>query len=175
MQDPLCALGWAETFAPDTCLRTLVRSESSPSTSARWRTMLLMRSPSKTRSVSPSSLSKVRPRFGRELGEWGYWPPVGLLGDYWPPLSRCPTESPVFKTTFYSVLRYGRLTNDVVIVSGEQWRDSAIHVHVSILPQTPLPSRLPHNVEQSSVDYPVCSCWLFILNIAVWTCPFSNP
>jgi len=28
-----------------------------------------------------------------------------------------------------------------VIVSGEQQKDSAIHIHVSILPQTPLPSR----------------------------------
>ena len=29
-----------------------------------------------------------------------------------------------------------------MVVSGEQWRDSAIYTHVSILPQTPLPSRL---------------------------------
>ena len=29
----------------------------------------------------------------------------------------------------------------MLVVSGEQWRDSAIHMHVSILPQTPLPSR----------------------------------
>ena len=41
--------------------------------------------------------------------------------------------------------------NNVVIVSGKQWRDSAIHIHVSILPQTPLPSRLTHNTEQSSM------------------------
>ena len=32
--------------------------------------------------------------------------------------------------------------NNVVIASGEQQRDSAIHTHASILPQTPLPSRL---------------------------------
>jgi len=42
--------------------------------------------------------------------------------------------------------------NCVVIVSGGQQRDSAIHSHVSILPQTPLPSRLPHNIEQSSLE-----------------------
>ena len=35
------------------------------------------------------------------------------------------------------------LINNVMIVSGEQWRDSAIHIHVSFLPQTPFPSRLP--------------------------------
>ena len=33
-------------------------------------------------------------------------------------------------------------------VSDGQQRDSATHTHVSILPHTPLPSRLPHNMEQ---------------------------
>ena len=37
--------------------------------------------------------------------------------------------------------------NNVVIVSGEQWRDSAIYIHVSILPKVPLPSRRAHNTE----------------------------
>ena len=40
-----------------------------------------------------------------------------------------------------------------MIVSGEQQRDSAIVTQVSILCQTPLPSRLPHNTEQSSLLY----------------------
>ena len=53
-----------------------------------------------------------------------------------------------------------------MIVSCEQWRDSAIHIHVSIFPQTPLPSWLPHNVEQSSMYYTVGPCWLPILNIS---------
>ena len=57
--------------------------------------------------------------------------------------------------------------NNVVLVSGEQQRDSAIHTHVSILLQTPLPSRLPQNSEQSSMCYTVGPCWLSILNIAV--------
>ena len=39
-------------------------------------------------------------------------------------------------------------------VSGGQQRDSAIHIHVSICLQTPLPFRLPHNIEQSSRCYP---------------------
>ena len=67
------------------------------------------------------------------------------------------------------------LVNNVVIVSGEQWRDSAMHIHVSILPQTPLPSRLPHNIELSSMCYSVGPCWLSILNIAVCTCPNQTP
>ena len=64
------------------------------------------------------------------------------------------------------------LTNNIVIVSGEQWRDSAIHIHVSILLQTPLPSRLPHNMEQSSMCYTVGPRQLSTLNIA---CPYQTP
>ena len=39
-----------------------------------------------------------------------------------------------FFLTFKFVLGYSRLTNNVMIISGEQRRDSAIHIHVSILP-----------------------------------------
>ena len=58
--------------------------------------------------------------------------------------------------------------NKVVIVHGEQWRDSVIYIHVSILPPTPIPSRLPHNTEQRSLCYPVDACWLSILNSSVY-------
>ena len=51
------------------------------------------------------------------------------------------------------------LINNVVIVSGEEQKGSAIHIYVSVLPQTPLPSRLPHNIEQSSMCYTINSCW----------------
>ena len=51
------------------------------------------------------------------------------------------------------------LINSVVIVSGGQQSDAVIHLHASILPQTPLPSRLPHNIEQSCLCYTVCPCW----------------
>ena len=44
------------------------------------------------------------------------------------------------------------MINNVVIVSDGQQRDSAIHIHVSILPQTLLLPSLPHDIEQS---YPV--------------------
>ena len=63
------------------------------------------------------------------------------------------------------------LINNVVTVSSEQQRDPVINIHVSIVPQIPLPSRLPHNIEQSSMPYTVGSCGLSILNIAVCTCP----
>ena len=56
------------------------------------------------------------------------------------------------------------------MVSGEQWRDSAVRIHVHS-PPNPLPSRLPQNIEQSSMCSTVGPCWLFILNIAVCTCP----
>ena len=45
-----------------------------------------------------------------------------------------------------------------------------MHIHGSILLQTPLPSRLSHSTGQSSMCYCV-PCWLFILNKAVCTCP----
>ena len=64
-----------------------------------------------------------------------------------------------------------QLINNAVIVSSEQWRDSAIGIHVSFLPQTPLPSRLPCNIEQSSMCYTVGPRWLSTLSIAVCTCP----
>ena len=62
-------------------------------------------------------------------------------------------------------------SNNVVIVPGEQQRDSAILIHVSILPQTPVPSRLRHNVDQSSLCYTAGPCWLSTLNIALCWCP----
>ena len=67
------------------------------------------------------------------------------------------------------------MINNVVIVSGGQQRGSVIHIQVSTLPQTPLPSRMPHNIEQSSVRYTVGPCWLSILNIAMCTCPSQTP
>ena len=60
--------------------------------------------------------------------------------------------------------------NNVVIASGEQQMESAKHIYVSILPQTPLASRLPHNIEQSSLCCTVSPCQLSILNRAVCTC-----
>ena len=66
-----------------------------------------------------------------------------------------------FFLTFYFVLGYSRLTNNVVIVSSEQQRDSAINRHVSIVPQAPLPSRLPRNMEQNSWCYTVLVSYSF--------------
>ena len=66
------------------------------------------------------------------------WFPLGLTG---------------LISLLYFVLGYKQLTNNVVIFSGEQQRDTAIHVHVSLLSQTPLLSSRPHNIEQSSLCY----------------------
>ena len=73
----------------------------------------------------------------------------------------------LFFLTFYFVLRCSQLTNNA-IASGEQQRDSAIHIHVSILPQPPLPFRLPHNIEQSSMCYTVVGlCWFLLFSCSV--------
>ena len=50
-------------------------------------------------------------------------------------LNFCQSSSHKVALLFYFVLRYSRLINNVVIVSGEQQRDSAIHINVSILPK----------------------------------------
>ena len=63
--------------------------------------------------------------------------------------------------------------NNIVIVSGGQQRDSAIHTHISILPKTP--SHPAHNIEQSSMRCTVGPCQLSILNIAVCTRPSQTP
>ena len=48
-------------------------------------------------------------------------------------------------------------------------------MHVSILPQTPLPCRLPHSTEQRSLCYTGIPCCLSALKIAVCTCPSQTP
>ena len=57
------------------------------------------------------------------------------------------------------------------MVPGAQQSNSAIHTHVSIFPQTPLPSSLPHSIEQSSLCYTIGPCWISTLNIAVYISP----
>ena len=52
---------------------------------------------------------------------------------------------PFFFLTFNFILEHSQLT-----MVWQQPRDSAIYIPGSTLPQTPLPSRLPHNIEQSS-------------------------
>ena len=66
-----------------------------------------------------------------------------------------PSNTCILFLTFYFVLGYSLLTNNIVIVLSEQQRNSAIHIHVSVLPQVPLPARLPQNIEQSSMCYTV--------------------
>ena len=48
--------------------------------------------------------------------------------------------------------------NNVVTVSCSQQSDSTTHIHVSFLPQTPLPSSLTRNIEQSSLCYTAGPC-----------------
>ena len=74
-----------------------------------------------------------------------------------------------FFLTFYFVLGYSQLTNNVMILSDELQRDSAIHIYGSTFPQTPLPCRLPRNTEQSSLCCTVGHFRLSMLNIAVST------
>ena len=78
-------------------------------------------------------------------------------------------EAFIFKTLF--ILYWGTVSN-VVIVSGEQRRDSATHVYIR--PFSP-PVQAAHNTEQSSLCCTLGPCWLSILSIAVCTCPCQTP
>ena len=64
-----------------------------------------------------------------------------------------------FFLTFYFILGYSQLTNNVVRVSGGQQRDSAIHIHVSILPQTLVKER-----EAKLCEVPAVSQVLYYLH-----------
>ena len=83
-----------------------------------------------------------------------------------------------FLFNFLCIWGYSRLTNNVVIFSSEQGRDSAIHIQASILPQTPLPSKLPQNAEQSSVRSMAGPRGLSILNmrraVRAWPPPLPS-
>ena len=54
------------------------------------------------------------------------------------------TSKPCFIFSFLFYIGV-QLINNAVIVAGAQQRNSAIHIHVSILPQTLLSSRLPQH------------------------------
>lgn len=82
----------------------------------------------------------------------------------------------IFRTlNFLSLLGYRCLTHNTVIVSGENWRYSVIHTHASILPQTPVPSRLPSNTEQSVLSYTIGPRWPSALNTALGTWQSQTP
>ena len=62
---------------------------------------------------------------------------------------------------------------NVAIVPGGQQRDSATHIHVSILPQTPLPFRLP---KKHWTGFPVlCSRFLWVIRLKRSSVYMSTP
>ena len=70
----------------------------------------------------------------------------------------------IFKKLFYFILEYNWLT---VLYFQVHSKGTHSYIYISIPSQTPLPSRLPYNIEQSSLCYAVGLCLLYILNIAV--------
>ena len=118
-------------------------------------------------SLGPYSLSEKKDMRN------GHYNPLLLSQNFYGMIQKA-TELLFFFFNFYCVLKYSQLTNNVVIVSGEPRRDSVIHIHVSILPQAPLPPRLPQNTEQNSLCCTAGPCWVSILNTAVCTCPTPN-
>ena len=88
---------------------------------------------------------------------------------------RAGSETPLFIYLMFLLSTGVQPINSVVIVSGGQLRDSAIHKHVSVLPQPPLPPRPPRNSEQSSLCCTAGPCWPSNLNTAVRTRPSLAP
>ena len=70
----------------------------------------------------------------------------------WSPSTVCFVFSPNFKLF---ILYWGVADNNVVMVSGEQRAEVLSHTDRCI--QAPLPARLAHNSEQSSMCYPIDS------------------
>ena len=77
-----------------------------------------------------------------------------------------------FSLTFKFVLEYSLLTNNAVIVSGEQWRDSTIHIHilVSILPQYPWTARSSNQsiLKEISPEYSLEGLMLNSYTLITW-------
>ena len=75
--------------------------------------------------------------------------------------------SAAFSKIFLFYISIEPMSNAVTVSHEPRWRDSAIQIHISILPQTLLPSRVPQNIEQSSMCSIVSPCWSSILNNSV--------
>ena len=112
---------------------------------------------------------------------------VQLFATPWTVTSQAPLSVRFFKQEYWSELPFpppGDFPDPGIKPASPAWAGEffnpeppgkpAIHIHVSILPQTPLSSRLPHSIEQSSMCCTVGPCWLSVLNIAVCTFPFQT-
>ena len=71
---------------------------------------------------------------------------------------RFPNTSLFFQTLNFLFCIGAWPINNAVGVSGEQWRDSAMQIHVSCLLQTPVPSGLSHNIEWNSTRCTIDPC-----------------
>ena len=97
----------------------------------------------------PPAKQETQVRFlGREIPQTGAWqatvPGVTRVRNNWTTKPPPPPPQLINNTP-------PQLINNTGTVPGGQQRGSAVHMHVSVLPQTPFPSRLPHNIEQRSM------------------------
>ena len=77
-------------------------------------------------------------------------------------------------TTFYFVLRYSPLTMLCWFLMDSKGTQPSIHMY-PFSPQTPLPSRLPHDIEQNCLCWTAGPCGFSMLNTAVCPCPSQTP
>ena len=76
-------------------------------------------------------------------------------------------QSPSHGRLFATPRTAARQASQPITNSRNLRRDSTIHIHLSILPQTPFPSRLPYNTEQSSLCYTVGGKGILVYYILV--------
>ena len=79
----------------------------------------------------------------------------------------------LLKKNFYFVLEYSPLT----MYDSFRWTAEWLSCTYTCMhsPPNTFPSRLSHNIEQSSLSYTLRPCWLSILSTAVCTCPSQTP
>lgn len=56
----------------------------------------------------------------------------------------------------------------LLIVSDRQQKDSALYMHISILPQIPLKSKVPHNIEQVPSAMQVLMGYPYMYYLFIW-------
>ena len=81
--------------------------------------------------------------------------------------------SPSFCLAFYFILEYSQVKMFEQFQVNSKATERYICMH--LFSPNSLPSRLPHNTEQSCMGYTVSLWWLSILNTAVCTCPSQTP
>ena len=121
----------------------------------------------KPQHLSCMALGRTFPVTQRGCPDFGF-PPVDPLLCCCSLLSGPRSLSLFLKKSFLFYIGV-QLINNVVIVSGVQQREIAIHIHISPFLQAPLPTSLPHNIGQNFMCCTIDPCWCREFGIDMYT------